>query len=199
MRALCSSRHGHIKVCGQRHNRRGRSINDRDLKRWSIEDEDFGPYWTAYKSWVRRNRHETIEVSPRFTLSQCADNRGFLYMVVLSFHDNGTIPSWFPTFDETPASRRNVLHMSICFTGDLGYLDELEELFACLIIADLFDDPNWTTETHSTYIVKCQEESGTFHLAGFDNDVRLIWLHKRGHYKKRQFGHIALYQGGLHR
>ena len=73
-------------------------------------------------------------------------------MIVLTFHDNGTIPTWFPTFDELPVSRRNVLHMSICFTGDLQYLDDLEELFACLIIADLYEDPAWTSQIHETYI-----------------------------------------------
>ena len=187
---------GGVAVQRRRINRR---INRCTLKQLVIRDTNCELYWHFYKKWTLVNRNTCINVSARFVLSPGYYGRD-LYRIELDFQDNGTIPRWFPRYDELNPDIADFLHISLCFTTDIENMDLLDNLFACLIIADIKEDPNWSGEQiHNTYIKWCPDDGGTFYLAGFDTDVRLQWLHEHGHYHNRSFAHIALYPGGIHR
>ena len=193
------SKSGHIIVTGRRFNRKGKRINENNFKQGSITDENYGPYWAAYRTWIYKRYYDKtpLTISARLVLSP--GFREGLYRIELTIHDNNTIPSWFPTFHNAPANTRDILHMSICFVRDIQLMKAADRQWANQCITDLQQDPNWSGHiVHNTYISKCNR-NGTFHLAGFDSDSKMKWLHSKGHYKERSFGHIALYVGGLHR
>jgi hypothetical protein len=203
---------GCLRVNGRRVQRRGGNtiqLNQDELRKQTIASDNFMLFWLTYKLWVRLHTKESIkkldmpymEVRPTFELApENGDGRGRLYYVRLNFADDGTIPRWFLSFAETPVNRRNVLHMSVFFTGDIVKMKKANRKRARRYIRALEADPMWNgTTAYNTYVSRCPKEGGTFHLAGFDEDEKMRWLHEHGSYANRKFGHIALYTGGLSR
>ena len=190
--------------------RRGNSkywkVTQDELRMRTQQSDNFTLFWLAFQTWVRIHHWSLedygvarLQIRARFMMSPDSDSRGHLYYVVLEFIADDTVPGWFPRFEDAPERSRNVLHMSICFTGDLEWLEEEDRRYADQYLAELQEDPLWNgTNVREAYVNRCPRRGGTFHLGGF-YDYRLQWLHSIGSYKDRPFGHIALYIGGLYR
>ena len=203
---------GCLRINGQRIQRRGGmtiKLNQYELKRQSIASENFVLYWLAFKLWVWKHTYNNIcglgipylRVKPTFELApETGDSRGRLYYIRLDFVSDATVPRWFPSFAETPESRRNFLHISVFFTGNIAKMKKANRKRARRYIRSLETDSQWNGATEQvTYVSYCPNGGGTFHLAGFENDKKMRWLHEHGSYANRSFGHIALYAGGLYR
>lgn len=192
----------------QRGNSRYWEVNQDELRTRTLLSENFSLFWLAFQTWVRIHQEcylaygvARLRTRATFVKSPYHNGwRGNLYYVKLDFLPDETVPRWFPRFDDAPENSRNVLHMSICFTRDIESLEGEDRLYAEQCVNELLHDPHWNgTMIHETYVSHCPRLGGTFHLAGFESDNRLKWLHENGSYKKRWFGHIALYIGGLSR
>lgn len=178
--------------------RYGLKVTPPALKYLTLKNVNFQLYWHAYKLWVHRIMESQTVITgiPTFEVIQSGDPRGAFICVKLTI-ESDLIPLWFPAFDEVSENDRNFLHFSICFTGDIDNMSPIDQALAHDCIAELKEDPQWNGERHETRIAYAAS-NGTFHLQGFDNDPRMMWLHSQGSYWNRNFGHIALYMGGLH-
>ena len=192
-----------LKIAGGRRvqRRKGAKVTPAKLQEWAATRKDFSLYWIAFKRWVFNHLTVTFRVTATFELAPAdpdhPDRRGRFYWVRLNFVPDESIPAWFPTYDEMPANERNFLHISVCFTGDIEKMNDEDRDQAHRYIHEL--EAEWNGNTVWTTFVKHCYNSGTFHLAGFEKDERMRWLHEHGSYKNRALGHIALYAGGISR
>lgn len=180
--------------------RRASQVNERVLRQITVRTVNFKLYWDTYVFWVRRimESQATIYVTPRFEVIRNGDRRGSFICVKLAIASD-LIPSWFPALDQLPSKDSNFLHISISFTGDIRQMTEKSDRdMATRYIKALVNDPQWNGQTQHATTICSMLKHGTFHLSGFDSDYRMRWLHERGSYSHKKFGHIALYRGGLH-
>jgi hypothetical protein len=186
-----------VSVRGKRVTRRRDTRITRELlQRESTASADFLPYWAAFRAWVYRHEYNDasfIRVKTRLVTSDyCDPQRGRLIMLQLTVIESNRT-EWFPTYDEVSGKDRNRLHVSICFDKDVQWLSPTDAALWHTYRAEL--EGEWERDDFRTWVTE-HHRSGSFYLKGL-NDPRMTWMHERGSYKKKPFGHIALYWGGL--
>ena len=139
-----------------------------------------------------------MKVTPYFELApNNGHSKGRLYWIRLEFKREGDFPSWVPKAENMKFSIRNSLHISVLFLSDIQKMDANDRVIAEQYIEELSNDGGWNGNTEWRTNISDYLPHGTFHLAGFDNDERLRWLHSKGSYYWKKYGHVALYSGGI--
>lgn len=161
-----------------------------------LHDPERNLAWVAIKNRFAEAKTVEARVNLEWLTADEYDTRGRLLCARIEV-EREQEHHWIPRFDELPRGEANVLHISICFEADLERARRNGHQYVLEAYDRAAADISWQNSTYQTFVETQNRDTGTFFLAGFQNDRNLKTLHDYGSYWERQFGHVAIYVGGF--